>query len=567
MKQAKSNLRKSSIQKKMIDHFEQIARTAKDCDGKFTETDFPDESVETVRGFLKLDRTQAILFSIIFILSFNASDVDIEDIAEYTGTNNLDMVKYLPVLEAIADRKLIKSGASKNRFYSSRFNTLHDISFCITKEVLDAILSENSKLLIKERKADLVTLLEMIYNLIEERDDGEISFEEMEEEADQILQANKHLSFTRRLNGYELNSLDKILFLYLCRETLNGSLEIDLSSACEKIYDDPAVRFKMRRNIVKGATTMVQNNLIKLQDGVFKHDREVLLTDKALRELFDEDMEVIMHSNRQNKDLILAKDLDVSDLYFGKEVRASLKELQEILQPENYDLIINRLQSKKMASGIPVLFFGSPGTGKTASVYNIAKVTGRNIMMVDISATKSMWFGESEKIIKKVFDDYKSLVKNEKITPILLFNECDAVFSTRRKIGNSPVSQTENVIQNVILQQLEDLEGILIATTNLTVNLDPAFERRLLYKIQFPAPGPEERFQIWKNKLNFLKENEIRALAAKHNLTGGNIDNIARKTSMLEALKGITPDLKRIEEWCKEEDLDRSQPASIGFRS
>lgn len=78
---------------------------------------------------------------------------------------------------------------------------------------------------------------------------------------------------------------------------------------------------------------------------------------------------------------------------------------------------------------------------------------------VDISQTKSMWFGESEKIIKKVFVDYKNLCDscarhNENI-PILLFNEADAIISKRKKVDFGNTTQTENAIQNIILEQLD----------------------------------------------------------------------------------------------------------------
>jgi len=36
-------------------------------------------------------------------------------------------------------------------------------------------------------------------------------------------------------------------------------------------------------------------------------------------------------------------------------------------------------------------------------------------------------------------------------------------------------AQTENAIQNIILEEMETFQGILIATTNQTDNLDTAF--------------------------------------------------------------------------------------------
>ena len=141
------------------------------------------------------------------------------------------------------------------------------------------------------------------------------------------------------------------------------------------------------------------------------------------------------------------------------------------------------------------------------------------------------------------------------------------MFSTRRKVNASPVSQTENAIQNIILQQMEVLQGILVATTNLTVNLDPAFERRFLYKLKFPPPGYEERLMIWQSKLPMVPSETLKALASRHPITGGNIDNIARKATMNEVLRGELPDLHKLDAWCREEILDKDQKPNIGFKA
>jgi len=67
---------------------------------------------------------------------------------------------------------------------------------------------------------------------------------------------------------------------------------------------------------------------------------------------------------------------------------------------ENYNAIVNRLGESNMRTGFACLFSGPPGTGKTETAYQLAKITGRDIMPVDIAGSKSMWFGESEKIVK-----------------------------------------------------------------------------------------------------------------------------------------------------------------------
>ena len=90
-----------------------------------------------------------------------------------------------------------------------------------------------------------------------------------------------------------------------------------------------------------------------------------------------------------------------------------------------------------------------------------------------------MWYGESEKIVKGIFTRYKRMCKRSSVKPILLFNEADAILSKRHNMdGGRSTDQTENTIQNIILEEMEKLDGILIATTNLADNLDKAFERR-----------------------------------------------------------------------------------------
>jgi SpoVK/Ycf46/Vps4 family AAA+-type ATPase len=177
-----------------------------------------------------------------------------------------------------------------------------------------------------------------------------------------------------------------------------------------------------------------------------------------------------------------------------------------------------------------------------------------------------MWFGESEKIIKDLFERYSRLVKNSDKAPILLFNEADAIFSTRRGITASSVSQTENTIQNIILQEMENLEGILIATTNLTQNLDAAFERRFLFKVAFRKPNHDTMQRILLDKLPMIKPGDAVQIARQFDLSGGNIENIARKAEMHMVLRGKYPEIKAIMDFCREESIEKSGGKRVGFK-
>jgi SpoVK/Ycf46/Vps4 family AAA+-type ATPase len=187
-------------------------------------------------------------------------------------------------------------------------------------------------------------------------------------------------------------------------------------------------------------------------------------------------------------------------------------------------------------------------------------------MQVNISQIKSMWVGESEKNIKAVFDKYRSKVAKAAVAPILLFNEADAVIGKRQEGAERAVEKMENSIQNIILQEMETLNGILIATTNLAQNMDRAFERRFLYKVKFSKPSLEARMQIWHTMLPELGEAEIRALAEKYDFSGGQIENVARHYAIDTVLHSdAASSLEKLMAHCDSERLEQQGSRKIGF--
>ena len=240
--------------------------------------------------------------------------------------------------------------------------------------------------------------------------------------------------------------------------------------------------------------------------------------------------------------------------------------LQDLISGERFNGIREKLKEKGLRTGFSCIFYGGPGTGKTETVYQIARASGRDLFVVDVSQIKSCWVGESEKNIKDVFNRYRQCVAAGGEIPILLFNEADAIFGNRLERVGDAVDQMENSIQNIILQEMEDLDGILIATTNLTCNLDRAFERRFLYKIRFEKPSVEARSRIWKMMIPELSETESLQLAADFDFSGGQIENIARKKTVKGLISGQDPTFADIREYCGEETIgDGRQYRKIGF--
>ena len=177
-----------------------------------------------------------------------------------------------------------------------------------------------------------------------------------------------------------------------------------------------------------------------------------------------------------------------------------------------------------------------------------------------------MWVGESEKNIKAVFSRYRKLVEESEVAPILLFNEADAIIGKRLENVQRSTDKMENAMQNIILEEIERLDGILIATTNLTCNMDKAFERRFLYKIEFECPSTEAKSAIWRSMIADLSDDDAVALATKYDFSGGQIENIARKSVVDKIILGKSLSLDSLCKHCDCELLSKStNRRRIGF--
>lgn len=305
-------------------------------------------------------------------------------------------------------------------------------------------------------------------------------------------------------------------------------------------------------------------------DGVVNNER-YLLTKYMKNEVLAEykpRRSQVSSSRNKNFDAFLKKhdDIKAKELFYNKEEGAQIAKLASLLNQENFEGVQKRLEEEGMRKGFACVFHGAPGTGKTETVMQIARQVERDIMMVDISNIRDKWVGESEKNIKGVFERYKEICAHSKLKPILLFNEADALLNKRMESAEHSVDKMNNAMQNIILQEIENLDGILIATTNLTGALDKAFERRFIFKVEFKKPVAEVKAKIWKSMFkDALSESDAMKLASDFDFSGGEIENIARKRAIDYILEGKELDMEQLYQYCREERLNSSSATRIGF--
>jgi SpoVK/Ycf46/Vps4 family AAA+-type ATPase len=122
-----------------------------------------------------------------------------------------------------------------------------------------------------------------------------------------------------------------------------------------------------------------------------------------------------------------------------------------------------------------------------------------------------------------------------------------------------------NSMQNMLLEELETFEGILLATTNMTQNLDAAFERRFLYKLRFSTPGAAMLALHWKSALPKLSETQCQILATRFPFNPGEMQNIATKMRLRRLLNPKAKYFDTVVELCEEERWEEEGKRAIGF--
>lgn len=186
------------------------------------------------------------------------------------------------------------------------------------------------------------------------------------------------------------------------------------------------------------------------------------------------------------------------------------------------------------SGSLKALFTGDSGTGKTMAAEVIAGEAGVTLMKVDLSQVVSKWVGETEKNLEAVFDHA------EQSHAVLFFDEAEALFGKRGEVRHG-TDRYANLEVSYLLQRLETFSGgLVILSSNLRDEIDPAFSRRFQIALNFPRPGLEERLQLWETAFAKapLDASVDLATLARYDLTGGAIMTSARMAALLAAGEG-----------------------------
>ena len=507
--------------------------------------------VRKLKAYLNVSEQQAMLFTAFFVLQIRQNSIDLSDIVNYLNLETADLIRLKMDIDMLLERDLIetefepkKKKSKKQRFRQS--------DFIIPFHVAEAIYSNSPIENQTEEIMDIFGFAHKVSDHIQKREDEQIETFELFGLVLDLESENNHLEALSKV--IPILEIEERTLLYEMINDHTKGHPTSINKTLQDIYENIRIRMRKIRELIEEKNIMFNLDLIALDESRFANDAVLHLTAKSLEMMLGEDAGLFMPENKY-KNIILNKDIVTKELFYDNALSTEVNFLSQSLINDKFNSLQDRLVKMKLSKGVAAIFYGAPGTGKTETAFQIAKATGRDVLLVDISQTKSMWFGESEKRIKLLFDTYRRICSTAEMIPILLFNEADALLSKRKNNNKSNVGQTENTIQNIFLEEIERFEGIMIATTNLAGNLDSAYERRFLFKIKFENPPTEIKQKIWHNKLEWLDDCHVEKLAKVFSFTGGEIDNIVRKITMQEVINGIRPEIDQIVQFCKSERL------------
>lgn len=525
------------------------------------------ESVKNPLAFLRQELGLTNIQIVVLAIMIEAGEaVTWKRLGHFLGCSRLSMMVYSEEIEELVSKRwAVRKGAREmGAFFEG---------IALSYGVVTAL--RHNKVFVPE-KIDGLTEQQFVDKLeshIEKNmNDRSIDFKDDEEWMLQLIKANPHLPLCHDLLMFDDIHVQSLLLLIVVdyaqwEGSVGEGLTFEtISSLYPEDYECDGLRHELRN----GTHPLIECGYIehKCIDGQVDTDRYMLTrnTKTELLSAYTPSHSKCRRMKQDNSRFLKNHDsIKEKSLFFNTSEQEQIERLTSLLSTENLPSVQERLEEQGMRKGFACLFYGAPGTGKTETVLQIARQTGRDLMQVDIAGLRDKWVGESEKNIKEVFARYRNLCQTCDVMPILFFNEADAIINKRTENVEHSVDKMDNAMQNIILQEIEDLDGILIATTNLTSHLDKAFERRFLYKVEFHKPDTDVKTKIWRSMLKDISADDARQLASHFDFSGGQIENIARKRTVDYILSGKFASLDEIEGYCRAELLSGKERRSIGF--
>ncbi len=519
----------------LLDDIQQLYQTSKCSELQPDRFESIRDTCNRLSSLFKCNSHQLVLISWFLQRHFNNEELSVIDLVDHLGLKPSASISINTILLDFVKKDWIKPCEDISCQPFSRYT--------LNKRFLQAIISGNLRKLRHKRITSVYDLLGRTGMLFQSRKNNEISYAALKYEIAKLVRSHPNFQLSKFIRQNSLSQTEQLLFLTFCYQHYCGNDLLSVENIIYEVGPEIEDQFRIRQQFMYRKGILFDNNLIEKAFFSDFVSNEFKLTDHSITQF---SIVSISASEKVNTprffEKIIPEKVIARKLFYSPEINDQVFRVENLMKEDNFKLFVQRMKEKGMIPGLTILLYGASGTGKTETVLQLAKNTGRAILMADASCIRSKWVGETDKNIRKLFKEYRRVMKESQIAPILLFNEADGIIGKRMEVTER-VDVLENSLQNILLQELEVFEGIFMATTNLESNFDPAFDRRILFKINFPPPSREMTMSIWQEKLPHTDIDILSEVNEQFLLTGGQIENIRKKVEIDELLNpGLTID-------------------------
>ena len=506
-----------------------------------------------VKKFFDLKQTYDVILLVLFIEKKLTHDftLSLQKFVQLFNLNLEGCIQLTRSLKYLIKRQLIVS--SEHEYWDN-----DDKEYALSHNCLTAIL-EYQKELIQQRKTDSFnSFISDIVTLSRRR----LEFgDPMKDRLVELINDYKSTQEIKWLRQQNLSSIDEVI---LCMALPSYALyhsTFDLDDVLGAIVSEKMVQNKKEKEFLDEKTQLLTNDLLKFDAGHFKTIHNLKLTDKTIQGMCSA-IECKKKDEFKPQMFTLTNPDIVGDEYLHSN--PDLRLIEKMVSQDNYEKI------KSKVPRLSILLTGAPGVGKTSFVNHLAIKSGRPILSANISQILGCYVGESEKNLVSLFLEAERAFEYFEVTPLIVFDEAEALLYSRKAKSSNSVSQMNNNIISLLLASLDKFKGILICCTNFSFKngiFDPALHRRFHLVSEIAAPPKKVLKSIFQNHFpDFSEEQSIEFIDKHPFITPAQIRNIKDKYEVHSMLGEVRNPMDTVSRFA-EQDLEslHNRKRKIGF--
>jgi ligand-binding sensor protein len=287
--------------------------------------------IDYIAQKLNITPIQVVLFSHI-VEEYEGHAITLNQIARSLNCGKIKIMQYTGELADLISKKILKGKKNKNDIYSCNKG---EIMYQIPLHVSESLQKDEAYTPVNYTNLSILDFFAAIEELfVQCVQNREISYEELVDEIDSLLDDNKELSFVKKLKGYSLSIDERMMLIRFCHFFVNKDLdEMDLE-ALFQMFDYQAKSTQHKRKLITGEHNLIISGIIENANSDGFSNRELFkLADRTKKELLS-DIQIKKVFN--SKDMIQAKSIKEKKLFYNAVEEEQVNRLSSLLAVDSF---------------------------------------------------------------------------------------------------------------------------------------------------------------------------------------------------------------------------------------